>query len=116
VCVCVWSPSQASEVELYIEGTEFKFFCQPYFLSLSFDHPVKETMTASAKYDISTGVLTIVLPKATPGQHFDNLEMITKLLTPSRNRLPTPLEKSKPGNFQGKSAACSLPSASCRLK
>ena len=101
-------PPQASEVELYIEGTEFKFFCQPYFLSLSFDHPVQETMSASAKYDISTCVLTIVLPKVTPGQYFDNLEMITKLLTPSRSHLSTPLEKSEPGNFQGKSAALAI--------
>ena len=96
---------QASEVELYIEGPEFKFFCQPYYLSLSFDHPVTETMAASAKYDISTGVLTIVLPKVTPGQHFDNLEMITKLLTPSRSHLATSPGKSRSGNFEGRSAA-----------
>lgn len=35
---------------------------------------------SSAKYDLSSGEFKIVLPKETPGQFFEDLDLLSKLL------------------------------------
>ena len=66
--------------ELCVIGCEFKFHLRPYFLRLTFRHPLVEDGRERAVNDISSGVLTVWLPKETPGLHFEGLDMLTELL------------------------------------
>ncbi|KAJ3044288.1 Hsp90 cochaperone shq1 [Rhizophlyctis rosea] len=71
---------RAQEVEFYIEGTEFKFYVRPYFLRLNLPAPLIEDGRESASYDIDKGEITVKLPKETKGQHFADLDLLTKLM------------------------------------
>ncbi len=71
---------KTSSLDYYIAGTEFKFFAKPYFLRLNFPHPLAEDASEKLSYDVEKGQMTIILPKLTPGQFFENLGMITELL------------------------------------
>ncbi|KAJ3050361.1 Hsp90 cochaperone shq1 [Rhizophlyctis rosea] len=71
---------KAQEVEFYIEGQEFKFFVHPYFLRLTFPGSLIEDGRESASYDIDKGEITVKLPKETSGQHFPDLDLLTKLM------------------------------------
>jgi protein SHQ1 len=41
---------------------------------------VVEDEKSTAGYDIATGIFTIVVTKETPGEHFEDLDLLTKLL------------------------------------
>lgn len=43
---------------------------------------VVENGNATAKYDADTGTFELVLPKEIPGEHFKDLDLLTKLLAP----------------------------------
>jgi protein SHQ1 len=72
---------KASDVEFVVDGATFTLHCKPYFLKLNFEQQLIQDGRETASYNIDAGLMTCALPKAEPGQHFDNLEMITKLLT-----------------------------------
>jgi protein SHQ1 len=81
---------KASEVEFVIDGTTFTVHCKPYFLKLNFDQQLAQDGRETASYNIDAGLMTCILPKAEVGQHFDNLDMITKLLTCSKRTAAGP--------------------------
>jgi protein SHQ1 len=85
---------KASEVEFVIDGATFTLHCKPYFLKLNFEQQLTQDGRETASYNIDAGLMTCTLPKAVPGQHFDNLDMITKLLT---SRAPTRATAGPPG-------------------
>ncbi|XP_064404821.1 protein SHQ1 homolog isoform X2 [Halichondria panicea] len=70
-----------SEAEFHINGCEFKFFCKPYFLRLHLPGQVTEDGREKAVFDIEKGSVTVHLPKLQSGEHFDNLGMLTTLLS-----------------------------------
>ncbi|TFY59537.1 hypothetical protein EVJ58_g5721 [Rhodofomes roseus] len=83
VIVKMYCPSvRASDVEINIDETLFSVHVNPYFLRLSFPHPLKGDEDASASYDASSGYLTVTLTKETPGQEFKDLDLLAKLLAP----------------------------------
>ncbi|RUS24233.1 SHQ1 protein-domain-containing protein [Jimgerdemannia flammicorona] len=71
---------RAQDVEIFVEGNEFKFYLQPYFLRLNLPGNIIEDDRASASYDVASGKVTARLPKETPGEHFPDLDLLTKLL------------------------------------
>ncbi|KAM3589150.1 hypothetical protein VKS41_000028 [Umbelopsis sp. WA50703] len=71
---------RAQDVDLYVEGSEFKFYLKPYFLRLQLPGNVVEDEKSTAGYDIATGIFTIVVTKETPAEHFEDLDLLTKLL------------------------------------
>lgn len=85
---------QPSSLEYIIEGRDFKFCSHPYFLRydsvsaalltfrLTFPHEIVDDGRQKASYDIEKGELTVNVPKAVIGQEFENLDMITTLMTP----------------------------------
>ena len=80
---------KADEGEFYVIGCEFKFHLRPYFLRLTFRYPLVEDGRERAVNDISSGVLTVWLPKETPGLHFEGLDMLAELLRrPSAHARP----------------------------
>ena len=72
---------KATDVEFVIDGATFTLHCKPYFLKLNFEQQLVQDGRETASYNIDAGLMTCTLPKAEPEQHFDNLDMITKLLT-----------------------------------
>ncbi|TKC40574.1 hypothetical protein EI555_020254 [Monodon monoceros] len=65
--------ARVSEFDVYFEGVDFRFYAKPYFLRRV------------------PGIFTIRLPKETPGQHFEGLNMLTALLAPRKSRTAKPL-------------------------
>ncbi|KAJ3286593.1 Hsp90 cochaperone shq1 [Borealophlyctis nickersoniae] len=77
---------KAQNVEFYSEANEFKFYVKPYFLRLTFpsDCTLVEDGRERAFYNIDAGEITCHLPKAVKGQHFTDLDMLTKLMAPRK--------------------------------
>ncbi|XP_069722117.1 protein SHQ1 homolog [Phaenicophaeus curvirostris] len=83
--------ARASEFDVYFEGEDFKFYAKPYFLRLTLPGRIVEDGREKASYDADKGTFTIRLPKETPGQYFEGLDMLTSLLAPKKSRSAKPL-------------------------
>lgn len=83
--------ARASEFDVYFEGVDFKFYAKPYFLRLTLPGRIVENGSEQGTYDVDKGIFTIRLPKETPGQHFEGLNMLTALLAPRKSRSAKPL-------------------------
>nr|XP_046240727.1 protein SHQ1 homolog [Scatophagus argus] len=83
--------TRTSEFDLYIDGTDFKFYAKPYFLRLSLPGRIVEDGRERAKFDIDKGLFTLQVPKETAGEHFEGLQMLTSLLAPKGSRSAKPL-------------------------
>ncbi|CEG40303.1 Uncharacterized conserved protein [Plasmopara halstedii] len=75
---------RVSDMEFYVDGVDFTFYCKPYLLKLHFPYEVMDDELAKAVYDPNkdNGTIVIHLPKKEPGQYFTDLDMLTKLLLP----------------------------------
>uniref|UniRef100_A0A3Q3WWP4 Protein SHQ1 homolog n=1 Tax=Mola mola TaxID=94237 RepID=A0A3Q3WWP4_MOLML len=83
--------TRTSEFDLYIDGTDFKFYAKPYFLRLCLPGRIVEDGRERAKFDINEGLFTLWVPKETAGEHFEGLQMLTSLLAPKGSRSAKPL-------------------------
>ncbi|XP_061584671.1 protein SHQ1 homolog [Cololabis saira] len=83
--------TRTSEFDLYIDGTEFKFYAKPYFLRLTLPGRIVEDGREKATFDIDKGLFTLRVPKETAGEHFEGLQMLTSLLAPKGSRSARPL-------------------------
>ncbi|XP_070707827.1 protein SHQ1 homolog isoform X2 [Pempheris klunzingeri] len=83
--------TRTSEFDLYIDGTEVKFYAKPYFLRLTLPGRVVEDGREKATFDIDKGLFTLRVPKETAGEHFEDLNMLTRLLAPKGSRSAKPL-------------------------
>ena len=72
-----------SNCDFYIEETLFSFYCKPYFLKLHLPKPIVDDDRAKAVYNLEedNGTIHVTAPKKTPGEHFEDLQMLTKLLS-----------------------------------
>ncbi|KAI9354981.1 SHQ1 protein-domain-containing protein [Pilaira anomala] len=71
---------RAQDVDLHVEGSEFRFYLRPYFLRLHLPGNILEDDDSKAVYDPSAGQFTIRVTKETKGEHFPDLDLLTKLL------------------------------------
>ncbi|KAI8393944.1 SHQ1 protein-domain-containing protein [Radiomyces spectabilis] len=71
---------RAQDVDLHVQGTEFRFFLRPYFLRLYLPGNLVEDDDSKAVYDPSAGEFTVKISKETKGEHFQDLDLLTKLL------------------------------------
>ncbi|KAJ7202088.1 SHQ1-domain-containing protein [Mycena pura] len=91
VLIKIYCPSvRAADVEIHVDDTLFSIHVSPYFLRLNFPHALVEDDQAAAKYDPGSGYLTVALTKATKGQEFADLELLSKLLAPRPSKAPHP--------------------------
>ena len=76
--------------EIFYEETDFLFYAKPYYLRLELPASVQPSQKAitdnddkekSLKYDTDKNELCVPVPKKNRGEHFTNLDMLTKLLT-----------------------------------
>ncbi|KAI8881454.1 SHQ1-domain-containing protein [Backusella circina FSU 941] len=71
---------RAQDVDLYVEDSEFRFYLRPYFLRIHFPGNIVEDEQFKTAYDPSPGQFTIKISKVTKGEHFPDLDMLSKLL------------------------------------
>ncbi|KAK2504411.1 hypothetical protein MC885_019139 [Smutsia gigantea] len=89
--------ARVSEFDVYFEGVDFKFYAKPYFLRRVpgvcpwKERRIVENGSEQGAYDADKGTFTIRLPKETPGQHFEGLNLLTALLAPRKSRTAKPL-------------------------
>ncbi|KAG8436024.1 hypothetical protein GDO86_007211 [Hymenochirus boettgeri] len=90
--ICIKVPfARASEIDIYIDGDDFKFYAKPYFLRLVLPGRIVEDGRQKASYNVDDGTINIRAPKETPGQHFEGLNLLTSLLAPKGSRSSKPL-------------------------
>lgn len=74
--------ANVNETEVHVDGTEVTFYSSPYYLRLHLPGEVEETDSSSGSYDWNLYVFTFTLNKVNPGEHFPDLNLINKFLTP----------------------------------
>jgi protein SHQ1 len=73
--------------EFYIEANTFKFYLKPYLLSLSFEQRLSEAEEpAKATYYHEKYILEVHLEKHTPGEHFNNLDLISSVVNRKKEK------------------------------
>lgn len=87
--------SSGGSIEFQVEGDLFVFSLAPYYLRLRFpgnllnDEDEKviddESLKSTTEYDAATCVIRISICKETPGQEFEDLDLISKLLARTKN-------------------------------
>jgi protein SHQ1 len=68
--------------------SDFTFYCRPFLLKLRFPHPFVDDDRCKAVFDPFSsegGSVLISLPKAQPGLHFPDLDLIPRLLSDRRS-------------------------------
>ncbi|XP_062852788.1 protein SHQ1 homolog [Trichomycterus rosablanca] len=83
--------TRTSEFDVYVEGDDFKFYAKPYFLRLTLPGRIVQDGREKASFDIDKGLFTMRVPKETPGQHFEGLQLLTSLLAPKGSKCAGPL-------------------------
>lgn len=70
-----------SASEVYVEKKSFYFYLKPYYLKLQFSEDLVEgdEGVESSVYDHNTYVVTFKIKKANRGEHFKDLDIISKL-------------------------------------
>ena len=70
-----------SSCEVEVEKNRFTFYLKPYFLKLQFAQDLKEGEDGvlSSVYDHNTYIVKFKIKKLEVGQHFENLDLVSKL-------------------------------------
>ena len=77
--------SRPHDIHVSADGPIFTFFCNPYALHLSFEHPVYlhhpiDAPPQHTTYDFTTGIAHVTLRKTFAGTHFHKLDLLNTLL------------------------------------
>lgn len=70
------------DTEIDVDGENFLFVSSPYFLRLRLPGRILDNERSKGSYVCDSGEFNLTFDKETPGDHFENLDMITSLLAP----------------------------------
>ena len=75
---------RVSAAEVDVDGARVAFFCAPYLLRLTLPGALVDDARCRAEYDADAagGTLNVRVAKAQAGEHFEGLDMVTRLLQP----------------------------------
>ncbi|XP_034837199.1 protein SHQ1 homolog [Maniola hyperantus] len=83
VFITVHAPyTNIGETEIDVDGENLLFVSSPYFLRLRLPGRIVENDRSKGSYTCDSGDFTLTFDKENPGEHFENLDMITNLLAP----------------------------------
>lgn len=83
VFITVHAPyTNIGETEIDVDGENFLFVSSPYFLRLRLPGKIVENDGSKGSYTCDSGDFNFTFDKENPGEHFENLDMITSLLAP----------------------------------
>lgn len=74
------------DAEVSVDGTDFRFYSTPYYLRLALPGEIEENDLSSGSYDCEKGIFSLRFSKVSKGEHFENLDMITTLLSPPKKK------------------------------
>ncbi|KAF5101819.1 hypothetical protein D0Z00_000681 [Geotrichum galactomycetum] len=85
----------STDIEFQVDSNVFIFSLSPYYLRLRFSHALlndedervidNETLKSTLNYNASDCTVEISIAKETPGQEFEDLDLLTKLLARAKN-------------------------------
>ncbi|EEZ98184.1 protein SHQ1 homolog [Tribolium castaneum] len=70
------------ELEVTVDDDIFIFYTSPYYLRLHLPGRLVEDNFSESSFDSDSGQFSFTIKKAIDGEHFPDLDLITKLLTP----------------------------------
>lgn len=70
------------DTEIDVEGENFLFVSSPYFLRLRLPGKIVDNDRSKGSYICESGDFNLSFDKQSPGEYFENLDMITSLLAP----------------------------------
>ncbi|XP_038219628.1 protein SHQ1 homolog [Zerene cesonia] len=83
VFITVHAPyTNVGDTEIDVDGENFLFVSSPYFLRLRLPGKIVENDRSKGSYVCDSGDFNLMFDKETPGEHFENMDMITSLLAP----------------------------------
>jgi protein SHQ1 len=83
VYIVVHAPyTNIGDTEIDIDGENFLFVSSPYFLRLRLPGKIVDNDSSKGSYTCDSGDFSLTFDKETPGEYFENLDMITSLLAP----------------------------------
>uniref|UniRef100_A0A915LSA7 Protein SHQ1 homolog n=1 Tax=Meloidogyne javanica TaxID=6303 RepID=A0A915LSA7_MELJA len=77
------------DAEIIYGEREFVFNATPYFLRLFLTGDVVDDETGTVEYNSEKEEFTICIPKKSKGEFFPRLEMLSELIKPQQQQLPT---------------------------
>ncbi|XP_076181661.1 protein SHQ1 homolog isoform X2 [Ptiloglossa arizonensis] len=87
VVIIIHAPyANVKDTEVYVDGTDFRFYSTPYYLRLKLPGEIEENDLSFGSYDWVKGDFSLRFPKVTKGEYFENLDMITTLLAPPKKK------------------------------
>lgn len=83
VYISVHAPyTNVGDTEIDIDGENFLFVSSPYFLRLRLPGRIVDNERSKGSYICDSGEFNLTFDKESPGEVFENLDMITSLLAP----------------------------------
>ncbi|XP_022123460.2 protein SHQ1 homolog [Pieris rapae] len=83
VFISVHAPyTNIGETDIDVDGENVLFVSSPYFLRLRLPGRILENEQSKGSYICDSGDFNLTFDKENPGEHFENLDMITSLLAP----------------------------------
>lgn len=79
-------------MEINVDDNLLTVHVNPYYLRLNFPNSLLEDDSSSAKYEAASGYLRITLTKEQKGQHFEDLDLLAKLLAPRPTKTTPTIE------------------------
>ncbi|XP_076231396.1 protein SHQ1 homolog isoform X2 [Calliopsis andreniformis] len=87
VSIIIHAPyANIKDTEVYVDGTDFRFYSTPYYLRLKLPGEIEENDSSFGSYDCEEGKFHLRFSKVTKGEYFENLDMITTLLGPPKKK------------------------------
>ncbi|KAJ1909171.1 hypothetical protein IWQ60_011317, partial [Tieghemiomyces parasiticus] len=71
---------RAQDIDLHVQDFQLRFYARPYFLRLTFPGRLVEDDQSKARYQVDEGELVLKVSKVVPGEHFSDLDLLSKLL------------------------------------
>lgn len=83
VFISIHAPyTNIGDTEIDVDGENFLFVSSPYFLRLRLPSRIVDNDRSKGSYTCESGDFNLTFDKKNPGEHFENLDMITSLLAP----------------------------------
>ncbi|XP_017797503.1 PREDICTED: protein SHQ1 homolog [Habropoda laboriosa] len=87
VSIIIHAPyANINDTEVYVDGTDFRFYSTPYYLRLKLPGEIEENDSSFGSYDCEKGDFFLRFSKAIKGEYFENLDMISTVLAAPKKK------------------------------
>ncbi|XP_073974072.1 protein SHQ1 homolog isoform X1 [Rhodnius prolixus] len=91
ICLVIRAPlANIAKTELVVNRNLIFFYSSPYYLRLHLPGELVDDENQTGKYDSDKGEFTFILKKMDENQHFEDLDLIGKLLAPTKKHQARP--------------------------